>query len=167
MLQTDRLSIERFALDDCEFIFELINEPSFKRYIGDKGIETLDDARRYLQDGPLDHYDKHGFGIYRIGLRESGEAVGMNGLVLRPEFDYPDLGFAFLRAHWSMGYAYESSAAIVDYAKTTLQLDKLIAMADEENEASVRLLGKLGFRFRCRVTMPGETGEVLQFELEP
>ena len=89
----------------------------------------------------------------------------MNGLVCRPGFEHPDLGFAFLNAHWSMGYAYESSVAIVEYAKSTLDLDTLIAMADEDNLASVRLLEKLGFHYRRKVTMPGENDEVLQFEL--
>lgn len=165
MLRTNRLSIERFTVDDCDFIFELLNEPSFKRFIGDRGIDSRHDAVQYLENGPLDHYGQYGFGFYRISLRSTGEAVGMNGLICRPDFDRPDLGFAFLKNHWSMGYAYESSVAIIDHAKTTLGLDSIIAMADEENEASVRLLAKLGFRFRRRVTMPGETDEVLQFEL--
>lgn len=165
MLLTSRLAIERFTVDDSENIFELLNEPSFKRFIGDKGIASLDDARDYLKNTPLDHYEKYGYGLFRVSLRDTGAFVGMNGLIRRPEFECPDLGFAFLKAHWSMGYAYESSVAIIHYAKTTLDLDSLIAMADEDNEASVKLLGKLGFRFRQRVMMPGESVDVLQFEL--
>ena len=165
MLETARLSIEPFTLDDADFIVELLNEPTFRRYIGDKGVRTVDDARRYLREAPLRHYEQHGFGLCRVSLRESGVPVGMNGLVHRPEFDHPDLGFAFLKDHWSNGYALESSIAIVEYVRKTLGIDTVIAMADEGNAASVRLLEKLGFRYRQRVTMPGESSEVLQFEL--
>ena len=115
--------------------------------------------------GPLDQYEQRGFGLYRVSLRSTGDIVGMNGLVTRPEFDRPDLGFAFLKSHWSRGYAYEASVAIVDYARRSLGLHSIIAMADEDNGASVHLLRKLGFQLLRRVTMPGETDEVLQFEL--
>ena len=164
-MHTDRLSIERFTVRDCDFIVELLNEPSFRQYIGDKGVRSRHDALQYLKNGPLDQYEQRGFGLYRVSLRSTGDIVGMNGLVTRPEFDRPDLGFAFLKSHWSRGYAYESSVAIVDYARRSLGLHSIIAMADEDNGASVHLLRKLGFQLLRRVTMPGETDEVLQFEL--
>ena len=72
VLETDRLIVRRLTLDDAEFILRLVNEPSWLRFIGDKGVRTLDDARNYLRTGPLDMYQRHGFGLFRVELKESG-----------------------------------------------------------------------------------------------
>ena len=89
-LQTDRLCLSYLSFDDCEFIVELLNEPSFKRYIGDKKVRSTDDARQYLRDGPIDNYERFGYGLYRVSIRPSGEPAGICGLVKREEFDEPD-----------------------------------------------------------------------------
>lgn len=115
----------------------------------------------------LAHYAQHDFGVYRVYLRHCGTPVGLCGLVKRDEFPDPDLGFAFLREHWSNGYAFESSRAVLDFAVRKLGLRRVIAMADPMNLASIRVLDKLGFHYERLVTMPGETSEVRQFACEP
>ena len=162
-LETDRLTLSRFTLDDAPFIFALLNEPSFTQFIGDKGIDTLEDAAGYLRDVPIAHYARHEYGLYRVGLKPDGTAVGMCGLVNREEFPAPDLGFAFLKAYWALGYAYESSVAVLHAARERHGLPRVLAMADEGNVASTRLLEKLGFNCEGTVTMPGETTPVLQY----
>ena len=156
-IRTDRLYLSALSLDDAPFILELTNEPSFKRYLGDKGIRSADDSIAYLRDVPLRHYADHGFGLFRVSLIGQDPAVGICGLVSRSEFPAPDLGFAFLRKHWSQGYALEASRA---------GLTRVIAMADEGNVASTRLLDKLGFRFERMTRMPGETIEVRQYTFD-
>lgn len=156
----------RLSFDDADFICELLNEPSFRRYIGDKGVRTRDEALAYLRDVPLRQYRDHGYGLYRVGARDDDRAVGICGLVNRKEFPDPDLGFALLKEHWGQGYAYESSLAVLGEARDTLGLRRVIAMADEDNDPSNRLLEKLGFRFAQMVTMPGETTGIRQFVLE-
>ena len=143
-----------------------MNEPSFRAYIGDKGIETLDDARQYLREVPIAHYLQHGFGVYRVSLRQNLIPVGLCGLVRRDEFPDPDLGFAFLHDHWSNGYAFESSQSVLEFALGPLGLRRVIAMADPLNQASIRLLDKLGSRYERMVTMPGETSEVRRYAYE-
>lgn len=167
MLETDRLSLSRLSCDDCEFIFELVNEPSFRQYIGDKGISNLHDAREYLKKSFIGHYQKHGFGLYQVSRRTDERPLGICGLVKRDEFDCPDLGFAFMKAYWSNGYAYESSVAVLDYGWRGLGLKRIIAMADGENRSSTRLLDKLGFEFERMARMPGETEDVRLYALEP
>ena len=81
VLETPRLQLRRFTLDDAEFIFRLVNDPSWLQFIGDKNVHNLDDARRYLREGPLDMYQRHGFGMYRVEERESGTPAGMAGLI--------------------------------------------------------------------------------------
>ena len=166
VLHTERLTLARLSFDDADFIFELLNEPSFKRYIGDKGVRTRDDALVYLREVPLRQYREFGYGLYRVGADGDDRALGICGLVNRNEFPDPDLGFAFLQAHRGQGYAYESSLAVLGEARNALGLQRIIAMVDEDNESSNYLLGKLGFRFEQMVTMPGETREIRQYVLE-
>lgn len=166
MLQTERLRITKLTDDDADFIFELLNEPAFKRFIGDKGIRTKDDALNYIRTVPLHQYQNHDYGLYRVGTRENNVPTGICGLVTREEFSDPDLGFAFLSAHCEMGYGYESSQAILAAGRDAHGLRRIIAMADEDNIASTRLLDKLGFQFERMVTMPGEEQEIRQYAIE-
>ena len=122
VLQTVRLSLRHFDRADAPFIFELLNEPSWLQYIGDKGIRTLGDAERYIQDGPVTMYSQRGFGLYLVELTRSSEAVGMCGLIKRDTLEDVDLGFAFLSRFWGHGYAYESAAAVMSYAKMRRKL---------------------------------------------
>lgn len=167
MLETERLVLSELSVDDdAEFIFGLLNEPSFKRFIGDKEIHNLDAARTYIAEKAIRHYERHGFGLYRVTLKRESAPLGICGLVKRDEFPQPDLGFAFLKAQWSNGYAFESSLAILRHSREELGFDRILAMADKGNIASTRLLDRLGFRLECRVTMPGETAEVCQYAIE-
>ena len=166
ILETERLSLSRFTDDDCEFIVELLNEPSFVRFIGDKGVRTTDDALTYLREGPIDSYERHGYGIYRVCPKENGAVAGMCGLVRRDEFDTPDLGFAFLERFCGNGFAFEASKAVVNQGFSSLGLDRIIAMVDVDNDRSLKLLDKLGFRYERMVRMPGDEFDVRQYAIE-
>lgn len=169
VLGTPRLVLGRFSLDDAGFVLELLNEPSFLRYIGDKGVRSLADAHRYLQTGPLASYERFGFGLYRVGLKPGAEPIGMCGLLKRDALDHPDLGFAFLPRFWSRGYAFEAASAILADARERLGLVRLLAITSPDNGASIRLLGRLGFSFERRARVTGGEPEVEVFvrDLEP
>lgn len=166
MLETARLRLTRLSYENCGFILQLLNEPAFRQFIGDKGVRSVHDARAYLRERIIDHYDRYGFGLYLVSLKRDGTSLGICGLVKREEFDHPDLGFAFLEAHQSRGYASESAAAVLEYARDQLGLLRLIAIVDPENQKSRRLLSKLGFWFEHMVTMPGESTEVCQYGMQ-
>ena len=167
VLETERLFLSELSVDnDAEFIFSLLNEPTFKQFIGDKAIGDLGDARDYIYEKAVRHYEQHGFGLYRVARRQRRDPIGICGLVKRGEFAHPDLGFAFLKAHWSKGYAYEASCAVLEHAQEVLGFDRVLAMADEDNHASTKLLERLGFRFENKVTMPGESVEISQYAIE-
>lgn len=166
VLETERLLLSRLSYDDCDFIVELLNEPAFHRYIGDKEVRSRDDAREYLRKGPIGSYERHGFGMFLVRNKSDNAPMGMCGLVKREEFDAPDVGFAFLRKYWGKGYAAESVIAVLEYGKNILQLPRIIAMADPDNESSIRLLEKLGLEFTGMVRMPGETREINMYTTE-
>lgn len=160
VLETERLVLSRLSYDDCDFIVELLNEPAFQRFIGDKEVRSRDDAREYLRKGPIGSYECHGFGMFLVRNKSDNAPMGMCGLVKREEFDAPDVGFAFLRRYWTKGYAAESAIAVLEYGKNILQLPRIIAMVDPDNEASIKLLEKLGMTFASMVRMPGEPQDI-------
>ena len=163
ILETPRLVLRQLSLDDAEFILALLNEPSFIRYIGDKGLRGLDDARRYLVDGPINSYEQNGFGLYLAELKENGAPIGISGLVKRDTLSDPDIGFAFLPQYWSRGYAVESAAAVMDYARDVLALERVLAITSPDNEASARLLGKIGLQFQRLISLSEGAPEVRLF----
>src|SRR2546427_4029250 len=121
ILETQRLVLRQLSTDDAEFIVALLNEPSFIRYIGDKGVRNLDDARQYILNGPVDSYERNGFGLYLVELKENAIPIGISGLVRRDTLPDADIGFAFLPAYWSKGYAIESATAVMTYAREVLR----------------------------------------------
>jgi RimJ/RimL family protein N-acetyltransferase len=145
------------GLDDAGFILDLLNEPGFMRFIGDKGVRTLADARDYIAKGPMDSYRRHGFGLYLASLRRCGTPIGICGLVKREALADVDLGFAFLASHWSKGYASESAAAVLDYGRRTLGIERIVAITAPDNAGSIAVLEKIGLRLsgRVRLTVDG------------
>jgi RimJ/RimL family protein N-acetyltransferase len=141
---------------DAGFVLRLVNEPAFLRYIGDRGVHTLDDARRYIADGPVAGYARDGYGLMRVERKSDGAALGMCGVLKRDSLPEPDLGFSFFPEYWSQGYALESARATLLHARGTIGLGRILAITTQDNEPSMRLLGKLGFRFERLVTMGDE-----------
>jgi RimJ/RimL family protein N-acetyltransferase len=163
VLETDRLNLRWLSTDDAEFILEILNEPSFLRFIGDKGVRTLDDARDYILNGPVDMYNRLGFGLYLTELKDGGVPIGICGLLKRDGLEDVDIGFAFLPKFWARGYAYESAAAVMAYGKTVLGLNRIVAITSPDNYASGRLLEKLGLRFERIIHLLNDASEVRLF----
>ena len=157
VLETGRLALRQFTEDDAAFVLRLVNEPSFRRYIGDRGVRTLEDARRYIADGPVAGYARYGYGLLCAVRKLDGAGLGMCGVLKRDTLPEPDLGFSFLPEHWSQGYAFESASAVMKHAREVLALGRILAITTQDNEPSIRLLGKLDFRFDRLVTMGSET----------
>lgn len=146
VLHTARLTLRRLTADDAPFIFELVNGHAFMRYIGDKGVRTLDDARGYIAKGPADSYARHGFGLLRTELTDSAVPIGICGLVRRETLADVDIGFAFLPQFCARGYAYEAASAVLAHAREVLKLPRVVAIVSPDNAGSIRLLGKLGLK---------------------
>lgn len=160
VLETDRLVLRRLTLNDAPFIMELVNDPSFLRYIGDRGVRSLQDARRYLLSGPIASYERFGFGLYLVFLKATGDPVGMCGLLKRETLPDVDVGFALLPAHWRRGYAAEAAAAVIEHGRTRLGLKRIVAITSPDNVASIALLEKLGLKFEAMIRLGDDPREV-------
>ena len=163
LLETERLVLRRLSTDDAEFILELLNQPSFLRYIGDKEVRNIADAVRYIQTGPVASYERFGFGLYLVELKENGESIGMCGLLKRDSLPDVDVGFAFLPSYWSQGYAFESAAAVMNYGREVLGLRRIVAITSPDNDASIKLLEKIGLRFERMIKLSSDQPEVRLF----
>lgn len=164
LLETERLILRHLRLEDAAFVLELTNEPGWLRFIGDRGIHGLEDARAYIEKGPMDLYARFGFGLYRVELKADGTPIGICGLIKRETLEDVDLGFAFLARHTGRGYAIEAAAATLVHGRRDHGLKRIAAITDPENDRSIRLLEKLGFRYVETLRL-GPDGQVSRFFL--
>jgi len=167
VLETDRLVLRCLTVEDAPFILELLNDAAFIRYIGDKGVRTLDDARNYIENGPMASYEQFGFGLYATELKEPRVPIGICGILKRETLPDPDIGFAFLSAYRNHGYAFEAAAATMKYARETLGLEQVLAITSPDNVASERLLDKIGFRFERMIRLANDAPEIKLFATHP
>ncbi len=163
VLESERLVLREFDLDDADFVLELLNEQAFLRFIGDKGVRTRADAQEYLRKGPLDSYRRFGFGLYLASLRAEGTPIGMCGLVKRDGLADVDVGFALRSSYWSRGYAVEAAKAVLEYGRRTLHLGRIVAIVNPDNLASIAVLEKIGLEFERMIRLPGSGPELKLF----
>lgn len=167
MIETPRLRVRPLEERDAAFILELVNDPDWKRFIGDRGLRTLEDARTYLRNGPMAMYARVGFSLDCVVSKETGAPLGICGLIKRDTLEDVDLGFAFLPRGRGQGYAAEASAAVLGHA-WELGLRRVVAIVSPGNDRSIALLEKLGFRLEgSRRLQPSDADEVLLFVAQP
>ncbi|MBP2647330.1 MAG: Ribosomal-protein-alanine acetyltransferase [Gemmatimonadetes bacterium] len=165
VLETGRLALRRIIPDDAPFILELLNEPSFLEFIGDKGVRNLDDARRYILTGPVASYERFGFGLYLVLLKVGDTPIGMCGLVKRETLPDVDVGYALRPAYWRQGYAFEAASAVLTHGREAFGLRRIVAITSPGNAGSKALLEKLGLRFEQALSLPG-SGDIHLFAVE-
>ena len=162
IVETPRLGLRELTIDDAEFVFRLVNEPSFLANIGDKGVRDLDDARQFILKSPWTCQEKPGYGQFLTELKEDGVPIGVCGLLFRESLDVTDVGIALLPEYWKRGFAYEAASAVMEYGHSTLGIGRIVGLTSEENVASIKLLGKLGMNFEKIVKMSdNDPGTVL------
>lgn len=160
-LSSERLRFREVTPGDAAFINELLNEPAWRRYIGDHAVNSTASALRYISERlqPL-YADGLGFWL----AANADEPVGICGLIRRDYLEDADLGFAFLERHWRRGYGREAGQAVIDHAESALQIRRLLAITVPGNTASASLLSALGFSRRGRMLKPQSEEEVDVYE---
>ncbi len=163
VLATSRLSLRHVREDDAPFILRLVNDPDWLRYIGDRGVRNLDDARVYIRQGPQQMYARCGFGLYLVERMADRMPLGLCGLLRRDTLPDVDIGFALAPEHRGAGYAYEAAAAVLQYGMVALGLPRIVAITSLDNAASGALLEKLGLRFEGLVRLEPQGDELRLF----
>ena len=156
VIETPRLILRHLTLDDAPFILELLNDPDWLRHIGDKNVHSLDDARAYLTNGPIDMVARLGFGLLAVERRDDAAIIGMCGLIKRDTLEDVDIGFAFLPAYRGAGYAQEAAEATLAWGREALGLPRIVAIVSPKNAASAKLLERCGLRRESQIELPGK-----------
>ncbi len=154
ILETKRLILRETSVDDAEFMLDLLNQPSFIKYIGDRNVRTIAEAEAFIETRYRQSYRDNGFGLYVVELKETAVPIGICGFVKRDTLPAPDIGFAFLPQFCGKGFAVESAAGSMKFGQETLGFTKVLAITTQDNESSGKLLLKTGFKFVELVKMP-------------
>ena len=162
---TDRLIIRKFNLEDAPFILRLLNTPNWIRYIGDRNVNNIDEAREYLLSGPLKNYNELGFGLFGIIIQDTLDTIGTSGFLKRPYLENPDIGFAILPEYYRKGFTAEAVKALLQYGKTNLGFKKVSAITAVDNMASINLLLKLKFEIEQKLEREGQVINLFQKNL--
>ena len=186
ILETERLILREIVEADAEFILDLLNQPSFIKYIGDRNVRTVEQACEFIETRYRQSYREHGYGLYAVELKAEFDSpsdrkipnpqfripnrtIGMCGFVKRDSLPEADIGFAFLPQFEGKGYAFESAAAVMKCGRDRLSFGRVLAITTPDNHSSEKLLTKLGFKFERLIQMPPDgSGEELKlFSFEP
>lgn len=165
VLETERLNLRQPDLTDASFLVELMNSPGWLNNIGDRNVKTVEQAENYLLNGPIASFQVNGFGFGIVELSDSGERIGMCGIIRRDGLEHPDIGYAILPEYAGKGYATEAASAMLRHAVDVLQLSHICAIVNPDNEGSINVLTKIGLQRRGEITLPNDTYNLLYFEL--
>jgi RimJ/RimL family protein N-acetyltransferase len=146
-METERLILRPYTLDDAEAWLPLITLPEIIRYTGETPASSVEQAREILRTRPLRDYEVHGYGRMAVIEKSSGRLVGFSGLKYLEDLGEVDVGYRFLPDCWGKGYATESARVLMDRGRREHGLARIVGMAHPENTASCRVLEKLGLRF--------------------
>lgn len=163
LFSTDRLHIRKITLKDAPFLFKLMNDKDWIQNIGDRGVHSIDDARNFIKNRFLTSYLEKGFGFYALTLKSGKEFIGIAGLIDREGLDFVDIGYGLLPQYRGYGYAFEATKAIYDFGLKSFELEKIIAIVNSNNQASINLLNKLGLHFEKMIQLPDENQEIMLF----
>jgi len=150
--ETDRLLIREYVEEDAEVFFELNSNPEVSRFVPDKPLLNVEQARQILIDHPIADYRKHGFGRGACILKSTGEQIGLAGLKYLEELGEVDVAYRLLPTHWGQGFATEAALASVRFGFASLGLKRILGLVMPENIASVRVPEKTGLRYLESVT---------------
>jgi RimJ/RimL family protein N-acetyltransferase len=163
VLDTERLRLRWLNADDAAFILDLVNQPSWLRFIGDRNVRNLEDARSYIAKGPAAMYRSNGFGLYMVERRLDGAALGLCGLIKRDGLIDIDIGFAFLPHYWGKGYAVEAAGAVLELGFGQMQLARIVAITAQDNLQSIKLLERIGMHFETMLRLREDDEELKLF----
>jgi RimJ/RimL family protein N-acetyltransferase len=163
VLDTERLILRTLHEDDAEFYLRLVNQPSWLRFIGDRGIRTPEAARAALLSGPIAAQERYGFSFYMTELKDGAQPIGICGLIKRETLPDVDIGYAFLPEFWGKGYAFEAASAVLEYGNRTCGLQRIVAITAPDNHQSIKVLEKIGLRFEKMLQLKDDGSETKLF----
>lgn len=163
MLSSDRLHLRKITVKDAPFLFQLMNDPAWISNIGDRGIQTIEEAEKYIKTTFLKTYEESSICFYALTLKSTKQFIGIAGLIDRDGLDFIDIGYGLLPDFRGYGYAYEASKVMYDHGLNDLHLEKIVGIVNPDNQASIIILKKLGLKFEKMIQLPDENKKIMLF----
>ena len=142
-IETARLRLRHFTLDDFDDLFRLYSDSQVMRYLS---LRTREQTQASLCKH-IQHWQEYNFGMWGVIHLESGKMIGRCGLGFLENTPEVELGYVFDKSYWNMGLATEASQATLKYGFEEVKLDRIVAIAKPENIASVRVIQKIGMQY--------------------
>jgi RimJ/RimL family protein N-acetyltransferase len=155
---TERLTLRHFHILDAEPMYKVFGDPEVMRF-GD-GVQTKEWVDTWIRTCLERYYQTWGFGPYAVVERQSQAVIGYCGLFFFPDINGQpevEIGYRLARSAWGQGYATEAARAVRDFAFDCLGMQRLIAIIDPSNTASIRVAEKIGMRHETEVMFEGYT----------
>jgi RimJ/RimL family protein N-acetyltransferase len=149
---TKRLTLDELNIADTDFIFELVNTAEWKKFIGERNINSKEDAVAYTQK----IIDNPNISYWVVKSKEDQSPIGVITIIKRDYLPHRDIGFAFLPAYGKKGYAKEAANTILNDLVADDNCTTVLATTIEENYKSIQLLEKLGLDYSDRITNNGD-----------
>ena len=146
MLETERLIIKKFTMDDLPKLIELRSDEDVIKYLGGIRMQNPEAIAKRLQFY-IDCYEKYGFGMCAMIWKENCEMIGWCGLQPLEETGEIEVGYGMIKEFWGKGIGYESAMAWLKYGFETAGLERIVAIASPENTGSWRIMEKCGMRY--------------------
>ena len=164
--ETERLTLRPTLVEDAEFIFELLNTPKWLKYIGDRNVKSVENAREYITSKMFPQLERLGYGNYTVIRQSDHLKIGVCGLFDREGLEGIDIGFAFLPEYENNGYAFESVNKLKQMAFDEFGLKEINAITTKDNISSQRLLEKLGLKLNGTTFIPNDEKELLLYKIK-
>lgn len=140
IIETERLILRPLTANDAEDVFEWCSDPEVNRFVPYLLYHDVEDVRRWIESIQTKEYE------FGFELKETGKVIGAGSVCYRAEEDAYEIGYNLSRAFWNRGYATEAAKGMIDWTNTTFGARSFYAVHAAANEASCRVLCKLGFK---------------------
>lgn len=161
---TERILLRAASLEDADLVFNLLNTPKWKEFIGDRNVNNQDDAKQYIEERMIPQYERLGYGNYTMIRKADKVKMGFCGLYDREVLEGVDIGFAILPEFEGKGYTFEAASLMMDIGFNTIGLSTIQGITSKKNTASQALLRKLGLEFIGPFLLPDDDEEILLFQ---
>jgi RimJ/RimL family protein N-acetyltransferase len=146
IIETDRLLLRTFTIDDAPLLYELNLDPEVIRYTYDP-IKDIEQAKRVMEETIIPQYALYDHGRWAVHLKTDLKFIGWCGLKFIPQRNEIDLGYRLAKNFWGNGYATEAAFACIKYGFDKLNLHRIVGRAIPENTGSISVLQKCCMKY--------------------
>jgi RimJ/RimL family protein N-acetyltransferase len=151
-IETARLRLRMFRLQDLDNVAAMFSDPEVMRYVADGQPAGREEAEKALIS-IIAHWYQHGFGRWAVEDRVTRHLVGLGGL--RALFGVPEVVYHLARDYWGKGFATELARASLRFGFEEHRFERIVAVAKPENIASIHVMEKLGMHYEKHASYYG------------